>query len=460
MKCYWHFLKSNLLYNKVELSFSYGLTILVFCLYLYLQSIGSEAMTGMNFLSIAFYALLYAFFSNKKKFNLKYLVSLPMPKAEMLLIKACSDIVFFFPFICLGFTGVILAEFKVNPLAALVLLVQASVMASLFLFDSDVEEPRIENTRASFVNRLVFIRKKLDFVFYLGVVGIIGGVVFVSNINEGLAGLILVVLGFLAIGFKFFQSLKLLKDESLSYFVPKRDVFKMGWKLSVIAAPALFMYLNGIGFGSSYGNNDVFNSIVSNDLDSLKKFVESGKVKVVNGYTPLLVAAQEGNVEAFNLIFELGKSVNLNSVVSNKKLFGYGLAHLSALSNNLNMMERVLSIQTDALNLKTTQGKTPLMVAAGNCRSKMVDYLLHKGADPDVRSEGGDTALIHATRGGCNANVALLLEYGASVDVKNGKGKLALDYLSKNSSIRYLLERRMPKEYFEAKRSLASEEKR
>lgn len=458
MRTYLHFLKSNLLYNKVELSFSYGLTGLVFCVYFYLQEVGSEAMTGMNFVSIAFYALLYAFFSNKKKFNLKYLVSLPMSKAQMLVVKTCSDIVFFAPFICLGFAGGILLKIEVHPIALLILLFQAAIMASLILFDSDVEQPRVENTKASFVNRLVFIRNKLDFVFSLGIVGGIGAVVFVSKIDEATAGLILVVIGFLGIGLKFYQSLRLLKDESLSYFIVKRDMFKMGLKASLIAAPIVFMHLNSDKLNSPFGSNKVFESIVKNDLETLEKYVETGELPVSKGYTPLLVAGRVGNVEAFNLIYSKAES-SIDDIVSGKKFFGYGVAHLSALSNNLSMMERVLSIRPDALDMKTSQSKTPLMVAASNCKAEMVDYLLHKGANPNIQTGKGETALILAAKRSCIASTALLLEYNANPLVKDKKGKMALDYFGENSKLKYLFKRKMPKEHYEAKRALASEEK-
>ncbi|MCO4753947.1 MAG: ankyrin repeat domain-containing protein [Bacteriovoracaceae bacterium] len=459
MRLYWHFLKSNLLYNKVELSISYGLTCLVFIAYFYFQYIGSKLMAGETFVSIAFYALLYAFFSNKKKFNLKYLVSLPMPKSQMLLVKACSDIVFFLPFMALAFAGAKLSNLPVGSFTLVILLFQASVMVSLYLFDSDIEQPRLENTRASFVNRLVYVRKGLDSFFGLAMAGIFGSIIYASELPQSTKQQALVVCAFLVIGLKYFKSLKLLKNESLSYFVFKRDLLGMGWKSSLLVAPVLFVVANG-GLKSltpsPYGNNELYKAIVSNDLVKLKKLSSKGEKSNLAGYTPLLVAAQEGNIQAFEML--LNQSTNLNAVVTNKKFSGLGLSHVAALSNNPSMMDRVLTLQEDGLDLLSPQKKTPLMVAAQYCRAQMVDHLLSKGANPNLQSEKGDTALILAVKNACDSSVAVLLENKALATIKDHEGKTAFDYLNEKSTIKYLLKRKLPKEYIEAKRDLASKE--
>jgi hypothetical protein len=54
--------------------------------------------------------------------------------------------------------------------------------------------------------------------------------------------------------------------------------------------------------------------------------------------------------------------------------------------------------------------------------------LLEAGADPDaVTPEGGDSALHMAAKDGLSEIVALLAEFGATLDLKNGEGKTALD---------------------------------
>ena len=37
--------------------------------------------------------------------------------------------------------------------------------------------------------------------------------------------------------FAYFSTLRMLKDESLSYFVAKRDIKRMGWKTMIVTVP-------------------------------------------------------------------------------------------------------------------------------------------------------------------------------------------------------------------------------
>lgn len=57
--------------------------------------------------------------------------------------------------------------------------------------------------------------------------------------------------------------------------------------------------------------------------------------------------------------------------------------------------------------------EAPLHVAAANCSTNMLQLLLDRGADPDVRDKSGFTALQHACRAGTLDVVTLLLQQGA-----------------------------------------------
>lgn len=239
MKYFRHFFKSNFKYNKLELGISYGLACAVFILYFVLERKFSKTLDPQLFISLGFYALLYAFFSNKKKFNLKYLSSLPLSKSRLLLVKACSDIVFFAPAMALAFFGVWKSHSQIAAGALFALLLQASLMASFYLFDGDVEQPRLENTRSSFVNRLVYVRKMVDLGFMTAGAAIIGVFVFALPVPNVLKQYILVLSGVFVLAFKYGKSLKLIQDESLSYFIFKRDAPRMAGKVCLMLGPVL-----------------------------------------------------------------------------------------------------------------------------------------------------------------------------------------------------------------------------
>ena len=70
---------------------------------------------------------------------------------------------------------------------------------------------------------------------------------------------------------------------------------------------------------------------------------------------------------------------------------------------------------------------TPLHVAAGGARTKLVELLLRKGAAVDARDSDGATALHHAARAGSNAAVVALIEAGADPQAADSAGKVARD---------------------------------
>ena len=467
MKFFWHFFTSNIKYNKLELAISYGLTALVFGVFFYFQGTPhKELFNGETLISVAFYALLYAFFSNKKKFNLKYLVSLPLPKGKLLMVKSSADVVFFAPAMALAFVGAKYSKIGVDSVALVILLAQAALLVSFFLFDSDIEQPRLENTRASFVNRLVYVRKMVDSGFLMLVGGFVATAIYVSPASMALKQYLLILCFSFVVAFKFRKSLRLMQDESLSYFIFKRDALKMGWKLGVACVPAVVAFAVGVGnlVPSPYGEQDIFRLIKGKNTDQLAMYLESNREDALqmrgkNGYSPALAAVQEGSVEALELLLENGFKLSWESQIVDKRYFGYLPPHLAAISNNPAMMDKVLSLNEQSMDLPLEESMdTPLILAAKNCHNEMVDFLLEKGANANAQNEKGESALIASIKKGCDASTALLLGNGANVELRDKKGKFALDYMGKRDGLYYLVKRKMPRR-FQGNRGLASEGK-
>lgn len=81
----------------------------------------------------------------------------------------------------------------------------------------------------------------------------------------------------------------------------------------------------------------------------------------------------------------------------------------------------------DPLTYHQPDGDSCLHIAAlrGDCRA--AELLLKAGVDVNKLGDMGSTALHHAKRKGYDNLVNLLLENGASTDIKNAFGKLPLD---------------------------------
>jgi len=81
-------------------------------------------------------------------------------------------------------------------------------------------------------------------------------------------------------------------------------------------------------------------------------------------------------------------------------------------------------------NERTRNGSYALNAAAVENETDAIKILLDHGADPNVRNSQGDTPLICAIKyaGGKAATVELLVKAGTNLDIRDNKGKTALDY--------------------------------
>ncbi|NOT10403.1 MAG: hypothetical protein HOP23_00960 [Methylococcaceae bacterium] len=91
----------------------------------------------------------------------------------------------------------------------------------------------------------------------------------------------------------------------------------------------------------------------------------------------------------------------------------------------------------------TTQNASPLLEGVKNGHLQVVQTLLEKGANADIRNNDGQTALITAARNGNKTIVKALLKAGAHANVKDLKGRTALSYAvqTNNTEIINLLAR-------------------
>lgn len=470
MKFLWHFVKSNFKYNKIELGISYSATLIVFGLFSYFKG-DSKDYAGDLLISTAFYALLYAFYSNKKKLNLKYVLSLPLSKSELLLTKSISDLIFFVPAVSLAFVGIYTSAIPFTMTPLLIILILIVMIVSLIMFDSDIEQPRLENTRASFINRLIYARKGINFFFMATIATYTAIGIHFSPLSMEVKqyGAIL-VLSFVLI-FKFNSSLKLMKDESLSYFMFKRDLWNMGIKLAVFVFPVVMAKILGVSTIniSPYGDHAVFNMIRENNVKELQLALKEKDYSTLvgkKGFKPIHAAIREGHIKVLELLLKHGHEIELTNNIIDKKYQGFKPAHLSVLSRNLEMFKKVKGIKEFDLNERTDKTlKTPLIVSAENCSEEIGDYLISLGADINAQDKSGKTPLMYSIERGCDSLTSLLIASQPDLLLRDKKGRVAYEYISKRDSMHYLLKKHMPESYFEdlkveaekAQRAIASE---
>ena len=458
MKVFLHLLISNLKYNKLELGISYSITIVVLLLFNLFN--GAKDTTGDFFFSIAFYAMLYAFYTNRKKYNLKYMISLPLSKSQLIMAKVTSDFVYFIPSIILAFAGVMYGPGGFSTIPLLFILFQIVTFVAFIIFDSDVEQPRLENAKSSFLNRLIYLRKASDFLFFGIFITYCALAVKLTPLDMSTKQYFIILILFLALGFKFHRSLKLLKDENLSYFFPKRDFILIGKKILIFGIIGIVFIFVGAKMPSQYGKGEIYSQIEKSDGEKYKFWLDkvNSLDKNKEGFNPLSASIHAGRLDIVKSLMKRGFKVDENSSYKTKKDI-WAPIHLAIVSGNIKLIDFLDKQASSVLEEKTKKMlRTPLQLAAIECKPDVLDYLVSQNVDLNVQDIKGNTALIHSVVKKCFSSMAILLEAGANPIIKNNHNKAASNY-TKNKSYTYLLKRREKVIESKVSRGLASPDK-
>jgi len=100
-------------------------------------------------------------------------------------------------------------------------------------------------------------------------------------------------------------------------------------------------------------------------------------------------------------------------------------AVLNAANSGENALKQHLASGAD-VNSRDDDGETPLMRAADDGHTAIVETLLKSGADVNAIDEDGETALMMAAEEGHAQIVKLLLDAGANANAKDEDGETAL----------------------------------
>ncbi len=122
---------------------------------------------------------------------------------------------------------------------------------------------------------------------------------------------------------------------------------------------------------------------------------------------------------------------------------GWTPLHLAAFFGHKELAEALLKQGADVDSRSTnTMQNTPLHAATAGRQVELMKVLLEHGANPDATQEGGWTALHAAAQNGDRAMIEVLLANNASINVRagNNQGPLDLALLKGHHEVAALLE--------------------
>jgi ankyrin repeat protein len=207
-------------------------------------------------------------------------------------------------------------------------------------------------------------------------------------------------------------------------------------------------------------NNDfLFKAIKDGYFDAVKWSLAQSKqinIKDTEGRTPLMYAAWLQHYEIVKLLVEAGATINII-----KDNDGTTAFHYACMGGDYETVKLMLSNKAD-IELVDNDGRTSLMYASHSCYETVVSQLLAYGskvnkqdssgntaltyscdnsaillrllssiANPNLVAKDGTTAIFYAIENMQIKKIAILLESGASVNVKDKKGQTPLSLAEK-----------------------------
>ena len=174
----------------------------------------------------------------------------------------------------------------------------------------------------------------------------------------------------------------------------------------------------------------LFQSVISSDIQSLSDYLSSGGNKDVvgsMGMTPLALAVQVNKRKAIDLF--LMKGANIHTKDNN----GWGLLHfVSSVPVAKILLKKGLSLEA-----VDNEGNTPLHTAS---TKEIAQFFIAKGLSINTRSAKGRTALHTASQLGNTETVTFLLAKNADVNARDQYGKTPLFLADQTDVVKLLLD--------------------
>ncbi|KAM7403135.1 hypothetical protein PAMA_003855 [Pampus argenteus] len=191
-------------------------------------------------------------------------------------------------------------------------------------------------------------------------------------------------------------------------------------KMTSLAVQSLFSYVEEENLAAIKAHLDKFREVDS---------------RSDNGQTPLMVAAEQGNLEIVQELIRRGANVNFDDVDCWTALIS------AAKEGHIEVVKELLENNAN-LEHRDMGGWTALMWAAYKGRTDVAQLLLEKGANPNITGQYSVYPIIWAAGRGHGEIVHLLLQHGAKVNCSDKYGTTPLIWAARKGhydSVMHLL---------------------
>ncbi len=178
---------------------------------------------------------------------------------------------------------------------------------------------------------------------------------------------------------------------------------------------------------------NIIDQALNNNTDNLSKYLKKLMLYLKDPYdinyinttqgVPLLVEAiMQDNIDAVKILLE--SNIDINAIY--KHLIYPTALHSAVVKNNIHILQYLLQRGADP-DVQDIYNNTPLMIAAVTCSKKIIiQKLLEKTKNINIQNGQQDTALMLAAMKGNADIVKLFIEHGSNIDLQNNRGVTAL----------------------------------
>jgi uncharacterized protein len=168
---------------------------------------------------------------------------------------------------------------------------------------------------------------------------------------------------------------------------------------------------------------DFFTAVKLDDVNQVKALLQRGLdpniIEPERGETGLMLALREGAAKVFDLLLQT-RGIELEARARN----GDNALMIAAFKSNKAAVAALLARKVEV----NRPGWTALHYAAASGSDDIVRMLLDRNAALDARSPNNTTPIMMAVYGGHIQTVKVLLDAGADATLKNDKGMTAIDF--------------------------------